>query len=147
MSRSIFVALAASLFAIAPAGLRADASLANYEAVEITRVRQGDAFRGRIVSSGQKVELRLLGVDCADIHDRPAATYARRNLVGQIVKVSSENPPIPPAMDQLDRWIVYLELEDGADYGAELLESGHCTARTWSMRHPRQTEYASLERD
>lgn len=146
MSRP-FVALilSACFVATAPTVATADAQLMNGQAVEIVKVREGEVYLGRVVDTGEKVDIRLLGVDCNRDQDRAASSFARERLVGQIVTVTSENPPIPPAMDQFDRWIVYLELEDGGDYGAELLGSGNCTAKTWSMRHPRKSEYESVE--
>lgn len=146
MPRSIQAILALFVLAAAPAGATANYQLMNGEEVEIIKVRQGDVYSGRVVSTGEKIEIRLLGIDCTDRQDRAASRHARKNLVGQIVHVTSDNPPIPPAMDQFDRWIVYLSLENGSDYGESLLASGFCTAKTWSMRHPRQSDYESVER-
>lgn len=144
-SRLLAIAAICALFMCLPVVAIADAQLMNGEQVEIVKIKEGEVFLGRVVETGEKIDIRLLGVDCTADQDRPAASYARSNLVGQIVTISSENPPIPPAMDQFDRWIVYLELESGADYGMELLESGNCTSKTWSMNHMRKSEYQSIE--
>jgi endonuclease YncB( thermonuclease family) len=145
MPKSFQAAMILFAMALIPVDVTASYQLMNGEAVEITKAREGEVFQGRIVSTGEKINIRLLGIDCSNSQDRPAARFARKNLVGQIVEVNSENPPIPPAMDQFDRWVVYLSLENGRDFGESLLESGHCTTKTWSMRHPQQQNYESVE--
>lgn len=106
----------------------------------IESIEAGDIVVVRLADSKKRVKVRVIGIDCST----KAKSAAKRLAVRQQVKLRSDKPFLPIAQDQFGRYVAYVELADGRDFGVEMLRSGECTSADWKFPHPRLTQYASI---
>lgn len=109
-----------------------------------TKFESGHEFEGKL-EDGKRVKVRIVGLDCPEGKlGKDAKAAVQRLLKGKRVTLESTFPMFPLAQDNYGRLVAYVRLDDGRDLSAALLESGHCSAQTWSTPHPRQNLYAGI---
>ena len=108
------------------------------------KFESGHEFEGKL-EDGRRVKVRIVGLDCPEGRlGKDAKSAVQKLLKGKRVTLESTFPMFPLAQDNYGRLVAYVRLDDGRDLSAALLESGHCSAQTWSTPHPRQNLYAGI---
>lgn len=97
---------------------------------EVVKVVDGDTIE--VYIEGKRERVRLLGIDTPELH-RPekgvepfaqeASDYTRRRLSGRRVKLIRD--PDSDDRDKYGRLLRFVELPDGSDFSAELVEEGY----------------------
>lgn len=124
-----------------PASAFAD-DIPDQTAAKVEKIESGDVIVVKLAASKKRVKVRVLGIDCSK-----SAKNAAASLVGrESVSLRSDKGFLPIAQDQLGRYVAYVEMQDGRDFGLEMLKSGECTTEDWKFPHPRLTQYASASR-
>jgi micrococcal nuclease len=112
-----------------------------YATVEVHDVVDGDTFRA--VIDGEKVRVRIMGINSPesggyrDEEDwgAEAKAYARNKLEGRTVHLFSD--PGDPAVDQYDRLLMHVVMENGMNYAVLAVAEG--MAHTYILRHQELT--------
>lgn len=127
--RSTAIAVLAALLLCGAAAAR--------ETARVESVADGDTIRVRL--NGERVTIRLIGVDTPELHDRldpgappqpyarEAADYTRRSLTGREVGLEYEPGD---RRDRYGRTLAYVFLADGAFFNRDLVRYGYARAYT-----------------
>ena len=118
----------------------------------VDKVVDGDTLAVRV--NGQKVRIRLYGIDCPESHKNakcdkegkaggltcaeqiPLGLRAARRAA-QLAKHQYVTLEGPTETDFYKRTLAYVRLPDGRDLGLLLLQEGLCDDYTWKYPHPR----------
>lgn len=139
--------------------------LPNDVRVEVTRVIDGDTFDARL--GDEIVRVRVLGLDTPEkVRGRKAqrdaaragssvtqqielgedATRRARSLLdGARVTLCSGREDRGPRKDLYDRYLAYVELPDGRDYGLVMIKEGRGECFGWKYPHPRKAQYQAAQ--
>lgn len=132
--------------------------------VPVARVIDGDTL---VVASSPPVTVRVLGIDCPELHanakcfrdereglgdcraglprGRAAATRARELVAGAAVTLEPARPGVELARDRYGRTLAYVRLPDGRDFGLVLVTEGLCSDFGWKYPHPRGGAYLAAQ--
>lgn len=133
---------------------------------EVARVVDGDTVVVRLVDGGAKVTVRLKGIDCPESRwnnkcerdaeqgrqgckwqvprGQAASRMAKQILRGRIVRLACGKKC---GRGGYGRALRYVELEDGRDYGLEMVRRGLCEDYGFKYPHPRQASYRRVQAD
>ncbi len=141
MPRSLLALLVSSfIFTLPVAGFADD--VGDQATGKIEKFESGEVVVVKLADSNERVKVRVIGIDCS----KKSASAAKRVAATGKVTLRSDKPFLPLAQDQFGRYVAYLELADGKDYGLEMLKSGQCSTNEWKFPHPKLTQYASASR-
>jgi micrococcal nuclease len=126
-------------------------AVATQSAVLVSTVVDGDTFH--IETNGEKHTIRVLGIDTPEVVDprRPVQCYgkeasakAKELLTGRHVTLLSD--PTQADKDRYGRWLRYVTLPDGADYGLLMIREGYAHEYTYNgVPHMRAQSYTQAE--
>ncbi len=133
---------------------------------EVARVVDGDTLVVRLVDGGAKATVRVLGIDCPESRwnnkcerdgnqgrhgckwqvprGLAASRMAKQILRGRIVRLACGKKC---GRGGYGRALRYVELEDGRDFGLEMIRRGLCEDYSFKYPHPRQSAYLGTQRD
>lgn len=134
---------------------------------EVVRVVDGDTMDVAL-SSGGEVRVRVLGLDTPEKRrgtkvnkdaersgssvtqqielGEEATTRAMALLMNKRVKLESGRADRGPRKDVFDRYLAYLILPGGKDYGLIMIKEGHGECFGWKYPHPRQEVYEKAQK-
>lgn len=163
MKRNIILLLIfVALFVINSASLRANEGQQAY----VEKVMDGDTIGVRLLSDSSRVKVRILGIDCPESHknakcDRDgkagrqgcaeqvplglnAAKRAAELLKGVVVTLEAGSKDGKLKKDRYGRFLAYVRLPDGGDYGLVMLQERQCEDFSWKYPHHRMKEYKGV---
>jgi len=135
------IQVAALVVAGFPVSAFAD-DVSDQAAAKVEKIESGDVIVVKLADSKKRVKVRVLGIDCNKNAKNAAAALVGR----ETVSLRSDKPFLPIAQDQFGRYVAYIEMTDGRDFGLEMIKSGECSTEDWKFPHPRLTQYASASR-
>lgn len=134
---------------------------------EVVRVVDGDTV-DVVLGSGADVRVRVLGLDTPEKRrgtkvnkdaeragssvtqqielGEEATTRAMTLLMNKRVKLESGRADRGPRKDVFDRYLAYITLPGGKDYGLMMIKEGHGECFGWKYPHPRQEAYQRAEK-
>lgn len=146
---------------------RAGAELPDGVRGKVVRIIDGDTMDVELVRGGS-VRVRVLGLDTPEkrrgvkvakdaeragssithqIELGEAATArAMQLLANKQVKLESGRADRGPRKDVFDRYLAYLMLPGGKDYGLMMIKEGHGECFGWKYPHPRQEAYEKAQK-
>jgi len=127
----------------------------------VERVSDGDTLKVRLLDSGQRVKIRILGIDCPESRrnqkcerdgqegrkgcdwqiprGKKATRQARAWLKRQTVVLECGKRC---KKDRYGRLLRYVRIEsNGKDFGLEMIRTGHCFDFGWKYPHARKQAY------
>lgn len=119
---------------------------------EVVDVVDGDTIK--VTISGKLVTIRIIGLDTPETVDprkpvqcfgKEASDQAKALLSGK--KISLTPDPTQDDTDKYDRLLRYVTLEDGTDYGLQMIADGYAHEYTYNVPYERQTTYQQAEKD
>ncbi|MBN2496000.1 MAG: thermonuclease family protein [Deltaproteobacteria bacterium] len=133
----------------------------------VEKVHDGDTIRVRLLSGGGGLlKVRLRGIDCPESRhnakcerdaDRgrrgcdwqvPRGEAATRRAVelleGRTVQLECDGPC---RKGSFGRALRYVRLEDGRDFGLEMIRDGFCEDFSFRYPHPRGQQYLRIQRE
>jgi micrococcal nuclease len=136
------------------------------ERAYVERITDGDTIKVRLLPSGEKDKIRILGIDCPESHHN--AKCRRDGAQGR--KTCAQQVPLGKAAgklaakllkrakvqlecgkkcktDRYGRLLRYVRMADGRDFGLEMIRSGLCEDFGWKYPHPRGREYSKVQRE
>lgn len=130
----------ALLTVAAPATALAD-DLPNDAKAQVEKIESGEVLIVKLEDSSKRVKVRVIGIEC-DNRSKSAAAH----LVGrQEIVLKSDKSFLPILQDQMGRYVAYVQMGDGRDFGEEMLRSGQCSTQGWNIPHPKKATYASID--
>lgn len=134
---------------------------------KVVRIIDGDTVDVELVR-GDAVRVRVLGLDTPEkrrgtkvakdaeragssiTHQielgEAATSRAMQLLANKQVKLESGRPDRGPRKDVFDRYLAYLTLPGGKDYGLVMIREGHGECFGWKYPHPRQEAYQKAQK-
>jgi micrococcal nuclease len=121
----------------------------------VEKVVDGDTLTVRV--DGQRVKIRVLGIDCPESHANekcardgragrrgcreqvPLGRQAARRAA-QLLKHRTVTLEGPTKTDLYGRTLAYVRLPDGRDFGAVMIAEGLCEDFGWKYPHPRMKQ-------
>jgi len=137
--------------------------------VYVDKVLDGDTLLVRPAekAGGERVRIRVLGIDCPESHKNPkcrrqgrqggpgceeqiprgkkAAEKVAELIKHEVVRLESKGGDGEFGTGGYDRTLAYVRLDDGRDLGKHLVEDGVCRNYGDKYPHPRHEEYESSE--
>lgn len=116
----------------------------------VERVVDGDTLR--VNTDGTSTTVRIIGIDTPEtVHPRKdvecygpeASAEAQRLLTGTTVRLLPDHTQ--GTEDRYGRALAYVELADGLDYGAHMIEAGYAREATYDGTYLRQDAYRAAE--
>lgn len=121
----------------------------------VEKVVDGDTLTVRV--DGQRVKIRVLGIDCPESHaNEKCARDGREGRRGcreqvplgrqaaqraaQLLKHRTVTLEGPTKTDLYERTLAYVRLPDGRDFGAVMIAEGLCEDFGWKYPHPRMKQ-------
>lgn len=135
------LSVTALLTVAAPATALAD-DIPNDTRGEVEKIESGEVLVVKLADGSKRVKVRVIGIECEGSRSKSAAAQ----LVGRTeIVLKSDKSFLPILQDQNDRYVAYVEMKDGRDFGMEMLRSGQCSTHGWNIPHPKKASYASVE--
>lgn len=119
---------------------------------EVVRVIDGDTIEVRM--DGRVRDIRFIGLNTPETVDprrpvecfgREASNRARQLLDGELVRLVSDNSQ--GDRDKYNRFLRYVELEDGTDIAYTLISEGYGYEYTYDTAYARQSTYRAAQRE
>ena len=124
------------LLTATPAFANGDLELTDKTTVKVIKVEKETLIASH---NGNEIRVRLLGLQCAG----KATRLSTKLVKGKNVTLRSDKSFLPILMDNHNRYVAYVELENGSDLGTKLVKSGACDGGSWKTAHPKKQLYAS----
>ncbi|MET0864669.1 MAG: thermonuclease family protein [Nakamurella sp.] len=113
----------------------------------VLSVADGDTITVGI--DGARQRIRLIGIDAPEVSGTPecfgddASVYAKGILTGTSVGLVPD--PTQDDQDRFGRLLRYVQLADGTDFGAQLIQLGYAQEYTYDKPYQRQDAYRTAE--
>lgn len=133
------------------------------EVAIVNKISDGDTFWACLPSKNGSIKIRVLGIDCPETREnakcradekkglgacaeqipkgKQATEFAKKNLMGQRITLESKKNNGDFERDTYGRWLAYIRLQDGHDFGKLMVSKGLCQNYNWKYPHPRGEEY------
>ncbi len=134
------LSVAALLTVVAPATALAD-DIPNATKGQVEKIESGEVLVVKLADNSKRVKVRVIGIECQN----PSRSAAAQLVGRQEIVLKSDKSFLPILQDQYGRYVAYVEMDDGRDFGMEMLRSGQCSTDGWSIPHPKKSTYASVE--
>ncbi len=117
----------------------------------VIKVIDGDTIDVKI---GEKIKrVRIIGINTPEIVDprktvecfgKEASKKAKEILLDK--NVTLQNDLTQPDFDKYDRLLRYVFLEDGTDYGLQMIKEGYAYEYTYKIPYQKQSEYKQAQK-
>ena len=118
----------------------------------VLKVVDGDTLDVNI--DGVKTKIRVIGINTPETVDprksvecfgKEASDKAKSILTGQ--SVALKNDPTQSDADKYGRFLRYIALPDGSDYGLKMIKEGYAYEYTYDIPYQRQNEYKAAQKE
>lgn len=135
----------------------------------VIKIADGDTFTACLnIPNPVRIRVRVLGIDCPESSEnakckrdakrdkisckdqiplgKKATQMATTTLLNHEVRLESPHGNGLFEQDQFGRWLAYVRLSDGEDFGKSMVTQGLCENYQWKYPHPRGAQYGPEKR-